>query len=104
MKKSFPLFAFAGLWEHWAGVDGAELETGLIITTGPNRVAAPIHDRMPVIIAPEDHETWLSGEPGAALSLIRPAPDDFLIAEETRIERVAPVRPVAPAGGQGSLL
>ena len=98
------LFAFAGLWEHWAGADGSELETGLIITTSPNRVAAPIHDRMPVIIAPEDHETWLSGEPGAALSLIRPAPDELLIAEETRIERAAPVRSAAPAGGQGSLL
>ena len=62
------LFAFAGLWEHWAGPDGSELETGLIITTSPNRVAAPIHDRMPAIIAPADYETWLTGETEAARS------------------------------------
>jgi len=55
------LFAFAGLWEPWMGADGSEIETGLIITTEPNREVAAIHPRMPVVIAPEDYETLAHG-------------------------------------------
>ncbi len=84
------LFAFAGLWEHWMGADGSELETGVIITTTPNKEVAQIHDRMPVVIQPEDYETWLNGEVKAAAALIRPSPDDYFVLEPTRIERSAP--------------
>jgi len=55
-------FAFAGLWERW---DGPGNETGgpvrscTIITTAANKVLAPIHHRMPVIIDPENFERWL---------------------------------------------
>ena len=56
------LFALAGLWEHWMGTDGSELETAVLMTIAPNAELATIHDRMPVIIAPEDYETWLTGE------------------------------------------
>lgn len=84
------LFAFAGLWEHWMGADGSEIETGVIITTAPNREVAQVHDRMPVVIAPRDFETWLSGEVKDAVGLIHPAPDDFFVLEPTRIERNAP--------------
>ena len=56
------LFAFAGLWEHWMGADGSEIETGVIITTAPNKTIATIHDRMPVVINPDDYETWLTGD------------------------------------------
>jgi putative SOS response-associated peptidase YedK len=59
---------------------------------------------MPVIIAPESYETWLAGEPDQALRLIRPAPDDYLIAEETRIERAASARPAPVASSQDRLL
>lgn len=91
------LFAFAGLWEHWMGADGSEIETGVIITTEPNREVSQVHDRMPVVIAPEDHETWLTGDDKAAAALIRPAPDDYFVLEPTRIERNAPPpRPAAP--------
>jgi putative SOS response-associated peptidase YedK len=56
-------FAFAGLWE-WcrdgnAAPDAPRLETFTILTTEPNAVCAPIHDRMPVILAPEDWPRWL---------------------------------------------
>jgi putative SOS response-associated peptidase YedK len=52
-------FAFAGLWEHWKPVDGEPLETCTIITTAPNDLMAPIHNRMPVILAPTSYNQWL---------------------------------------------
>ena len=52
-------FAFAGLWEHWIGPDGSELESCTILTTTPNELVEPIHNRMPVIIDPLDYEDWL---------------------------------------------
>ena len=58
-----PLFAFAGLWEHWQGEQGI-LESCAIITTAANAVMRPVHDRMPVILAPESYAEWL--EKGAA--------------------------------------
>ena len=99
------LFAFAGLWEHWMGADGSELETGLIITTEPNRVVRQIHTRMPVVVMPQHYETWLKGEAGEAAALMQPAPDDFFVAEPTRIERNAPPpKPKLPAKGQMKLI
>jgi putative SOS response-associated peptidase YedK len=58
-------FAFAGLWESWRDLGNAEaqpLETCTILTTEPNELAAVYHDRMPVILDPEDYDAWLSGE------------------------------------------
>lgn len=55
------LFAFAGLWERWKDkATGQPLETYTILTTDPNEIAAPIHERMPVIISPRDYERWLA--------------------------------------------
>ena len=53
------LFAFAGLWEIWTAPDGTELQSCTVITTEPNELMAQLHDRMPVIVAPEDYEQWL---------------------------------------------
>ncbi|WP_421693480.1 SOS response-associated peptidase [Aestuariivirga sp.] len=86
------LFGFAGLWEHWMGADGSEIETATLMTIAPNRELATIHDRMPVIIAPEDYETWLTGEAEEAAGLIRPAPDESFTLEPTVIGRAAAVR------------
>jgi putative SOS response-associated peptidase YedK len=61
--KNDESFAFAGVWERWRPDDDAEpVDTCTIITTGPNEVTAPIHDRMPAILAPADYEKWLSRE------------------------------------------
>jgi putative SOS response-associated peptidase YedK len=98
-------FGFAGLWEHWMGADGSEIETAAIITTEPNKAIATIHDRMPAVIMPEDYGRWLAVEdvePLAAASLLRPAPDDFFVIEPTVIERRPP--PPKPPGTQLPLL
>lgn len=52
-------FAFAGLWEIWVGPDGSELESCTIITTEPNELMTDLHDRMPVILSPDDYAEWL---------------------------------------------
>ncbi|MGZ5054957.1 MAG: SOS response-associated peptidase [Methylobacter sp.] len=58
-KPDNSLFAFAGIWEHWKN-DQETVYSCAIITTGANDIMAPIHDRMPVIIAPEDYNRWLN--------------------------------------------
>lgn len=55
-----PVFAFAGLWEHWVGADGSEIRTATILTTDANVQMRAIHERMPVIIKPDDYEEWLT--------------------------------------------
>lgn len=61
MKKGRS-FAFAGLWEVWKDKTGNELRSCTIITTGPNDLMRPIHDRMPVILKKKDFGAWL--DPG----------------------------------------
>ena len=69
------LFAFAGLWDRWQNASGKSVETCSILTTTPNAVTAPVHDRMPVILDPDSHDMWL--DPGmqdvsAASDLLKP--------------------------------
>lgn len=84
------LMALAGLWEHWMGPDGSELETGVIITTDANPQVGAFHPRSPVIIEPENFASWLAGEPDDALKLVHPAPDGYWRLEKTIIARNAP--------------
>jgi putative SOS response-associated peptidase YedK len=55
-------FAFAGLWEHWENADGETLESCTLLTTEPNELMRPIHNRMPVILDPKDYDLWLDVE------------------------------------------
>lgn len=78
-------FCFAGLWESWldpAAPDAAAMETFTIVTTTPNALMAPLHDRMPVIVEPEAWDLWLDPEaPQPELErLIAPYPKDDLVA------------------------
>jgi putative SOS response-associated peptidase YedK len=58
------VFSFAGLWERWKDrASGETVQSCTIITTTPNEVCAPIHNRMPVILEPKDYPRWLSEEP-----------------------------------------
>ncbi len=56
------LFAFAGLYEHWEGEVGKKIDSCTILVSEANAIIAPIHDRMPVILKPEDFTTWLDPE------------------------------------------
>jgi putative SOS response-associated peptidase YedK len=53
------VFSFAGLWERWIDSGGEAVETCTILTTSPNAVVVDVHNRMPVILKPEDYELWL---------------------------------------------
>jgi putative SOS response-associated peptidase YedK len=54
-------FALGGLWEAWREKEGGDwLITCAILTTEPNELLAPIHDRMPVILPEEDYAPWLA--------------------------------------------
>jgi putative SOS response-associated peptidase YedK len=70
------------------------------MTIAPNAECAVIHDRMPVIIAREDFETWLTGEVEDAARLIRPAPDDSFTLEPTVIGRGTPAKSTPPKPSQ----
>jgi putative SOS response-associated peptidase YedK len=72
--------AFAGLWETWSDRDGGEIDSACIVTTSANATVAPIHARMPVVVASENFELWLTGETDEANTLLRPAPDDLFTA------------------------
>jgi putative SOS response-associated peptidase YedK len=77
------IVAFAGLMETWSSGDGSEVDTGAILTVDANPSFAPIHDRMPVVIAPEDFERWLdckTQEPRDVLDLMRTPDEDMFEA------------------------
>ncbi|MEO6201798.1 MAG: SOS response-associated peptidase [Nitrospirales bacterium] len=56
--KDHRVFAFAGLWERWEKQD-SDLETCALITTEPNALMEPIHNRMPVILSEQSYASWL---------------------------------------------
>ena len=70
------LLAFAGLWDVWKKPDGETLTTFTIITTTPNEMTKRLHDRMPVIVEPENYREWLEADDPR--ELLRPAPLDML--------------------------
>lgn len=83
LLKHQDLFAFAGLYETWTAPDGSKLHTCTVLTTKPNGLVAPIHDRMPVILRREDEAIWLDREKQDAEllhSLLVPYPEDEMYA------------------------
>jgi putative SOS response-associated peptidase YedK len=72
--------SFAGIWETWRGPHGepsGPRHTFAVLTTDANAEASTIHDRMPVVIAPEGRDLWLDRDAplDAVTELLRPAPD-----------------------------
>jgi putative SOS response-associated peptidase YedK len=83
--KSKKPFAFAGLWDVRRKPDGKRVESFTVITTEPNELVRPVHNRLPVILRPEDEEQWLdaSRTPFAkAKSVMKPYPDKLMDAHD----------------------
>jgi putative SOS response-associated peptidase YedK len=75
-------FAFAGLWEHWEQA-GEAIESCAIIVTEANALMRTIHDRMPVILSPDDYDLWLDpeiGDPARLTPLLVPYPAERMEA------------------------
>lgn len=93
------LFAFAGLLSRWRSDKGEDFVTTCIITTGANTLMAPIHDRMPVILAPRAWDAWLGAEDASTedlKGLLQPAP-----AEGMKAYPVGPAVNRAGVEGEG---
>lgn len=89
------LFAFAGLLAAWNSPAGDTVVSTCILTTGPNEVMAPIHDRMPVILAREEFDAWLNPDNAdidGLRDLLRPCDPEMMAAH-----------PVSPAINRGSV-
>lgn len=92
------IIAFAGLMETWSSADGSEVDTGAILTTKANGPISAIHDRMPVVIRPDDFSRWLdckTQEPREVADLMVPADEDMfeMIAVSDRVNKVANMGP-----------
>ncbi len=72
-------FCVAGLWDA-ALIDGSEIQTFTILTTKPNDFTAGLHDRMPVILAPEQYGLWLDPAAGDPSALFEPFPSEDMTA------------------------
>jgi putative SOS response-associated peptidase YedK len=96
-KRGGPV-AFAGLMETWHEPGGSEIDTGAILTTEANADIAHIHERMPVVIPPEDFARWLdcrANEPRDVADLMRPADPGFFeaIPVSDKVNKVANTGP-----------
>ena len=69
------LFAFAGLWDRWKDPSEKTVESCTILTTEANALLKDIHDRMPVILRPDDYDLWLDPgitNPERVIDLLKP--------------------------------
>lgn len=108
-QKDRKPFAFAGLWERWEK-DGQALESCTVIVTAANGLMRRIHDRMPVILSPDDYTQWLDAgihDPAKIQPLLKPCPSEWLQAypvstavnnvrnDSERLIRPVPLSPAA---------
>jgi putative SOS response-associated peptidase YedK len=76
-RDGSPALTIAGIWDRWKNRETGELLTSCaMIITEPNELVAEVHDRMPVLLAEDDFEPWLTGESG--VELLKPAPNGLL--------------------------
>ncbi|MGB8954969.1 MAG: SOS response-associated peptidase [Tumebacillaceae bacterium] len=81
--KDKAIFSMAGIYDTWISPEGIKVHTCSIITTKPNKLMEPIHDRMPVILRREDEAIWLDREKQDVEllhSLLVPYPEDEMFA------------------------
>jgi len=82
MKSGRP-FAFAGLWDVWHDPGGSSVSSCTIVTTSPNELMAPIHDRMPAIVPEGGYERWVDAaerEADELADLLAPYPAGEMVA------------------------
>ena len=77
MKTGEP-FALAAIWDSWRDAKGEEHRTFAVLTCPPNEMIATIHDRMPLILHPEDYTRWLSDLEPDPHDLLKPFPADLM--------------------------
>lgn len=78
MKDGSPM-VFAGLWESWKSPEGEAIESCTILTTTSNKLIESLHDRMPVILHPQEYDIWLDREmtdPEKLNPLYKPYPSE----------------------------
>lgn len=83
MRRDHAPLAFAGLWERWQDKASGEVRSCTIITTTPNDLCAPIHDRMPVILTEANYAGWLGEQPidpESLKAMLKPCSADHLEA------------------------
>jgi putative SOS response-associated peptidase YedK len=110
MRDGAP-FAFAGLWERWDKGE-APVETFTIITGEPNSLIAPLYNRMPVILDPDDYDAWLTAADTATpQALLQPFPAQLMTAypvskrvnnaknDDAAVMEPAPQHPLTGNGG-----
>lgn len=93
--KDREVFAFAGLWSRWMGFNDEPYDSYCIVTTEPGNKLAEIHDRMPVILTPEEEKLWLSKDIPIAdlLALLDTYPDaDMIITELPKKEKEVKIK------------
>ncbi len=93
LKSSQP-FAFAGLWDSWRSPGGYELLSAAILTTEPNDYLSAIHNRMPVILTPDESLIWLGNSPSEQSlhsGLLKAYPQDSMEAYEVSTYVNSPV-------------
>lgn len=103
------IMGFAGLWEHWLGADGSEVETMAILTVQASADMAGIHDRMPVILDPDAYDLWLDCRSGSSVGLsnvLRAPPEASLeiTAVSRELNNPRNDRPDVQSPVQGTLL
>ena len=71
-RRDGDLFWLAGIWDRWIGPDGSEVESCCVLTTAPNALVAPLHNRMPVILPNGLEQAWLEARDGPGLRVLEP--------------------------------
>ena len=95
-------FWLAGLWERWIGPDGSEVESCCVLTTAPNALVAPLHDRMPVIVPAGLEQAWLEPKDGPGLRALEPLLQGW-DPQGWRANPPSSAAPAAPADGSRQL-
>jgi putative SOS response-associated peptidase YedK len=69
---------FGGVWESWRGPDGELMRTYALITTSANEEMATLHERMPLVLEPDQWPAWLGEVERDPVEMLRPAPSGTL--------------------------